>query len=349
MMKAALIGAGQIARQHLACLKELPGVEVVGVCDLSRAMAESAAERYGVPAWFTDSRTMLERARPDVVHVTTPPTSHHPLALASLEAGSHVILEKPATVNFDQLDGLVGLARSKGLALVEDYNYLYNGATRKILDLIDSGDFGEVTHAEVFICLDILGEGSPFADPNAPHPCLSMAGGAIADFLTHLACLSHAFVGPHSRVSTSWSKRSDGPLPSDEMRALVVAERGTAVLGFSAHTQPDAFWLRVCGTRMQATADLFETRLSTRRVRGGPKPLRPLFNSLDEAKAVRRSAYGTLRRKLDGGPGAYEGLWALLAGTYKALNSGQAPPITPRQVVEVNRLVADLTATEYQL
>ena len=348
-MRAALIGAGHIARQHLACLRELPGVEIAGVCDLSRAMAESAAERFGAPAWFTDARTMLEAVRPEVVHVTTPPTSHYPLAMAALDAGAHVILEKPATVTFDQLESLVGHAASKGRSLVEDYNYLYNDATRKILKLVDSGDFGEVTHVEVFLCLDILGEGSAFADPNAPHPCLSMPGGAIADFLTHLACLSHAFVGPHTKVATSWSRRSPGPLPSDELRALVVAERGTAMLGFSAHTQPDAFWLRVSGTKMQATADLFETRLSIRRSRGGPKPLRPLFNSLDESRAVRRSAFGTLRRKLDGGPGAYEGLWALLAGTYDALGSGKATPITPRQVVEVNRLVADLTAGEFQL
>ena len=284
-----------------------------------------------------------------MVHVTTPPTSHYPLAMAALDAGAHVILEKPATVTFDQLGTLVDHARAKGRALVEDYNYLYNGATRKILGLIDSGDFGEVTHVEVFICLDILGEGSAFVDPNAPHPCLSMKGGAIADFLTHLACLSHAFVGPHSKVSTSWSKRSPGPLPSDELRALVAAERGTAMLAFSAHSQPDAFWLRVYGTKMQATADLFETRLSIRRLRGGAKPLRPLFNSLDEARAVRRSAYGTLARKLDGGPGSYEGLWALLAGTYKALGSGETPPITPGQIVDVNRLVADLTEGEFQL
>jgi predicted dehydrogenase len=348
-MKAALIGAGHIARQHLACLRELPGVELAGVCDLSRAMAESAAERYGVGGWYTDHRAMLDAVRPDVVHVTTPPTSHYPLAMAALDAGAHVVLEKPATITFEQLDGLVKHASSRGRSLVEDYNYLYNGATRKILGLIDSGEFGEVTHVEVFICLDIVGEGSAFADPNAPHPCLSMAGGAIADFLTHLACLAHKFVGPHRKVSTTWSKRSGGPLPSDEMRALVVADRGSAMLGFSAHTQPDAFWLRVYGTKMQATADLFETRLSIRRVRGGPKPLRPMFNSLDEARAVRGSAFGTLRRKLDGGPGAYEGLWALLGDTYRALGSGAEPPITPRQVIEVNRLVADLTAGEFQL
>ncbi len=348
-MKVALIGAGQIARQHLACLKGLPGVEVAGVCDLSRAMAESAAERFGVASWFTDHRTMLAEVRPEVVHVTTPPTSHHALALAALEAGAHVVLEKPATVTFAELEGLVDRAKGLGRHLVEDYNYLYNGATREVLALIESGGFGEVTHVEVLICLDIVGEGSAFADPNAPHPALSMAGGAIADFLTHLASLAHAFVGPHRKLASTWSRRSSGPLPSDEFHALIAAERGTASVGFSAHTQPDAFWLRVHGTKMQATADLFETRLSLRRVRGGPKPLRSLFNSLDEARAVRRSAFGTLRRKLDGGPGAYEGLWALLAETYQSLNAGLPPRIGPEQVVEVNRLVADLTAAEYQL
>ena len=96
-MKAALIGAGQIARQHLACLKTLPGVELAAICDLSPATAEAAAERYGIRAWFTDHRAMLEKARPDVVHVTTPPTSHFGLAMDSLDAGAHVIVEKPAT------------------------------------------------------------------------------------------------------------------------------------------------------------------------------------------------------------------------------------------------------------
>ena len=55
-MKAALIGAGQIARQHLSCLKTLPGVELAAICDLSPATAEAAAERYGIRAWFTDHR-----------------------------------------------------------------------------------------------------------------------------------------------------------------------------------------------------------------------------------------------------------------------------------------------------
>ena len=346
-MKAALIGAGQIAKQHLACLRELKGVEIVGVCDLSPAMAEAAGERFGVPAWFTDSRAMLDAVKPDVVHVTTPPASHYPLASQALDAGAHVIVEKPATVTHDQLLSLVGQASNCGRVLVEDYNYLFNKATRTILNKVETGEFGDVTHVEVFIVLDILGPGSPFADPNAPHPILSLPGGAIADFLTHLASLAHVFVGAHRSAQTVWARRSavPGPLPYDEFHALVDAERGTASLGFSGRTQPDAFWLRVYGTKMQAAANLFETRLTFDRLRGGPKPLRPLFNGLDEGKAIKRSAYGSLFRKLSGGPGAYEGLWELLARTYHALEKGTEPPITAQQVLDVNRLVDDLKPT----
>src|SRR5260370_766805 len=102
-MRAAVIGAGQIARQHLACLQGLPGVDVAAVCDREPSVAECAAERYGIPSWFTDHRRMLRDVRPDVVHVTTPPTSHHRLAMDALDAGAHVIVEKPATTTFEAL------------------------------------------------------------------------------------------------------------------------------------------------------------------------------------------------------------------------------------------------------
>ena len=121
-MKVALIGAGQIARQHLACLKALPGIELAAACDLSPAAAEAAAERYGVSAWFTDHRAMLEKVRPAVVHVTTPPTSHFKLATDAFAAGAHVIVEKPATSTFEELETLVRHAKGAGRHLIEDYN-----------------------------------------------------------------------------------------------------------------------------------------------------------------------------------------------------------------------------------
>jgi predicted dehydrogenase len=114
-VKAAVIGAGQIARQHLTCLKTLPGVELAAVCDLSPATAEAAAERYRIQAWFTDHRAMLEKTRPDVVHVTTPPTSHFRLAMDAFDAGAHVIVEKPATSSLEELKALVRRAQEASL------------------------------------------------------------------------------------------------------------------------------------------------------------------------------------------------------------------------------------------
>lgn len=343
-MRAALIGAGQIARQHLACLKTLPGVELAAICDLSPATAEAAAERYSIPAWFTDHRTMLEKARPDVVHVTTPPTAHVAPAMDSLGAGAHVIVEKPATPTFEELAALVRRARDAGRHFVEDYNYLFNRAPQEILRRIESDELGAVTHVEVLVCLDILGPAG-FADPNSLHPALALAGGAIADFLPHLASLAHFFVGPQRTAKAVWTKRKSSVLPFDEFRAVVDAERGTATLGFSASAQPDAFWLRVYGEKMQATANLWETRLTFDGPRNVPKPLRPFFSSLEEGKTIRRAALATLLRKFKG-PGAYEGLWELLARTYRALADGSEPPVTTSHVLEVNRMIEALRPRE---
>ncbi len=349
-MKAVIIGTGRIAKQHIKCLTETKCARIAAVCDLWPALAESTAERYGVERWFTDHRKMLDEIKPDVVHVTTPPTSHFPLAMDALNAGAHAIVEKPATVRFEDLLTLKQRASEQNRLLIEDYNYLFNGSVQKILSLITAGEFGEVTHVEAEICLDILGKGSPFTDRNAPHPCLSMPGGAIADFLTHLASLACLFAGPHRSVRTIWKKRkADSPLPSDEMRAVLDCERTTASLLFSAHTQPDVFWLRVYGTKMRAEANLFEPRLTIDRVRGGPKPLMPLMNGWQESRDVRRSAVGGLWRKLSGGPGAYEGLWEFLQRTYASLDKGTEPPISIQQVEDVNRLVADMTKQEYML
>jgi predicted dehydrogenase len=322
-------------------------VELAAICDLSPAAAEAAAERYGVRSWFTNHRAMLDKARPDVVHVTTPPTSHFGLAMDSLDAGAHVIVEKPATPTFEQLDTLVRRAQKANRHFVEDYNYVFNAAPQEIIRRIESGEFGAVTHVEVLICLDILGPGG-FADPNSPHPALTLSGGAIADFLPHLASLAYLFVGGHRTAQTVWTKRKSSVLPFDEFRAVLDAERGTAVLGFSSNSQPDAFWLRVYGERMQATANLFETRLTFDGPREAPKPLRPFFSGLEEGRTIRRAALATLLRKFKG-PGAYEGLWELLARTYRALADGSALPVTASQVLEVNRMVEALKPKEQGL
>jgi predicted dehydrogenase len=343
-LKAALVGTGRIARQHLACLNTLEDVSLTAVCDLSAVSAEAAAERYGVEEWFTDYSAMLAEIRPDVVHVTTPPRSHFPLAMEALDSGSHVIVEKPAGLDYDEVSALIERAEGAGKALVENYNYVFNPPVQQMLALIEGGDAGKVIHVDISLCEDITGEGSPFVDRNVPHPALSLRGGAIGDFLPHLASLTHALVGPHRTAATIWKKLDPStPLPSDEFRGFVDAERGTATLSFSGHTRPDVFAIRLQATRMRASASLYEPSLMVDRTRPLPNPLVPVANGFAAAREASRAAIGGLAGKLSGGPGSYEGLWELLRRTYGALASGSAPPVSLRQVDEVNRLVAALT------
>ncbi len=346
-MKAAIVGAGAIAREHLGCLTRLEGVELVGVCDLSPALAEASAEEFGAPFWTTDYEALLAERSPDAVHITTPPQTHYPLAKLALEKGCHVFVEKPITFDPDELAQLFALAREKNRLLVEDHNYRFNRPVQRILEGIRDGSFGDVVHVDVALHLDILGPGSRYTDPNLPHPTLRLPGGAISDFLTHLAYLGHVFVGPHRDVQVAWDKRSaDSPLPHDEFRALVQGERGTALLAFSAHGQPDTFQLTVHGTRRRVRASFFEPLFATEKIRGGPRPLMPVFNGLSQAQAHTFAALGGLWRKLSGSPMSYEGLYALIERFYAACARGEEAPISPRDIEDVHRLILDLVAGE---
>ena len=250
MIQSAVIGAGQVAQQHLACLSGLPGVQLVGVCDLSRALAESAAERYRAKAWFTDHARMLAETHPDIVHVTTPAASHFRLAQDCLNAGAHVFLEKPATERLEEFETLKTLAEAKGKLLIEDYNYLFNEPIRRLLDLVQKGVLGDIVHVEAHLCLNVLEKDSPFADTNVRHPALNLTGGVITDFLPHLASLAYFFCGPVQSVRTLWGKRSPSSvLPYDEFRAILRGNHATGSLLFSTHAQPDTFQLTVFGSR----------------------------------------------------------------------------------------------------
>ena len=344
--RSAVVGTGFIAGQHLACLTRLPGVEVAGVCDLSPAVAEAAAERFGVARWFTDHRIMLDELRPDVVHVATPAVTHARIALDALDAGAHVFVEKPVAASYDQWARLRDRAQEVDRWLVEDYNNLFSRCVLDLDRLLDSGEFGKVTHVDVRFFQGVSDPAHAFGDRNAPHPTLQLAGGAISDFLPHLASLAHHFVGPHRSVSTLWRKRdADGILPADELLAMVEAERGTATVAFNANSSPDGYWIEVHAERLQARINLYEGRLSVNKALGGPSPLVPVRNAMAEARSTVTAASTRLWDKVSGGPMAYDGLWELTARLYDCLSSGAAPPISPSDMEAVNRLVADLTET----
>jgi predicted dehydrogenase len=317
--------------------------DMVGVCDLSAVSAEAAADRFGVPVWSTDYASLFEAVRPDVVHVTTGVDAHFAVARDAMRRGAHVVLEKPATTTCRELEELLDLAEEQGLLLIEDYSFVFSPDVQRLLSLRDSDRLGDLVHVAVEFCLDVLSQGSRFADSSCPHPSSGLPRGGVEDFLPHLASIAHAFVGQHTAVRTLWGKREiGGPLPFDEFRALVQGRSVTAMLSFSANAQPDIFRLRVDGTRMRAEANLFESGVRASLTRSLPRPIERMTNDVLEGLTMIGGAARSFRRKLGPGPVGFEGMWEIIQRTYRALDGREPPPLTCEDIRAVNHLVRDL-------
>jgi predicted dehydrogenase len=348
-LNAALIGCGAIAREHLAVLAELKNVEVVGLCDLSAARAAATAERFGIKKWYTSYQQLLAEAQPDLVHITTPPSSHFPLSNACLSAGLNVICEKPITIDYSDFCTLKQLATRNHCMLMENQQLRFHSSVLRIQDLLRSGELGDLLEVQIFVAVNSTA-GSPYADRNAPHFSLSLRGGVVGDFLPHIAYLTHIFVGTVVDLRTMWSKRvAVSPLPADEFRAIIKGEHATGHVAFSGNAQPGGFWLSVTGSRMRAEANLFELpRISFRRFRAGEPAFTSLVDGIAESRDELSGTLAAFWKKL-GGVGSYDGLPEMLTRTYHALEMKESQPVSLDEIDEVARLVDRFTKPELKL
>jgi predicted dehydrogenase len=345
-LTGVLIGCGAIAREHLSVLAELDNVEIVAVCDISTARAEAAAERFGIARSYASHRDLLADLQPDLVHITTPPASHFPIAQDCLAAGLNVFCEKPMTVQYGDFCTLKQMARDKGCMLMENQQNRFHSSIKRIEALISSGELGDVLEVQIFLSLNITGANSPYVDENAPHFGLTLSGGVIGDFLPHIAYLVYMFTGKIIDVHTGWTKHKSGsPLPADEFRGMIKGERTTAYVSFSGNAQPDGFLIRVAGTRMRVEANLFEPpRFVIKRSRSGEPALMTLVDGIVESRQVLGGTVAGFLRKL-AGTSSYDGLREMIARTYRTIELHEPQPIPLDEIDAVVHLVERLAAT----
>ena len=145
MATAAVIGCGDVSVVHLEAINALSDVDLVAVCDTDPAAAAAAASRYEVPA-FPDHRRLLETARPDVVHISTPHHQHADVAVDCLAAGVDVILEKPLAHSLADAERIIAAAdQHPGSRIGVCFQNRYNATVAAVRGLLDSGDLGAVT------------------------------------------------------------------------------------------------------------------------------------------------------------------------------------------------------------
>jgi predicted dehydrogenase len=347
VLKSAVIGTGAISKEHLSFLEKSDRARLAGVCDLSPVAAQYALQRFHAEAAYTDYRKMLSEVQPDVVHILTPPQTHKPIATDCLEAGAHVICEKPITPTYDEFKELWLVAQANDRHLIEDQNYRFNEPILAIQNLIADGTLGNVEEVEIRMALPIR-SGGPYADKNLPSPLHRLPAGVIHDFITHLCYLALCFLpddfSEFDRVSAAWSNHGGGDLfKYDDLDALVIGNSAHARIRFSCHTQPDCFAVTVRGSKGYAETDLFQPYLRCVVPRKAGKQLSPLVNHFANGWELMGASMTNFRRKLMQRT-PYEGLHRLLDKTYEALLSGNQPPISFDDMARTSRLVEALLA-----
>ena len=348
-LKAAVIGAGAISKEHLSFLSTSSRAELVGVCDLSAAAAKYATEHYGAKGAYTDYKKMLAEASPDVVHVLTPPNTHKMIATDCLQAGAHVLCEKPITPSLQEFKELWEVAKACDRHLMEDQNYLYNEPILAIQKMVNDGELGEIQDVEIRVALNVRSEGGRFADENLPNPIHKMPAGVVHDIITHMVYLALPYLPSVDRVSAAWSNHGGGDLfKYDDLDAIVIGGKTHVRFRFSPYTQPECFMVFVRGDRGYAETDLFQPYLRTVVPRSGGQQLSPLVNHFaNGSNLVGASFHNFYRKVMQKTP--YEGLYKLMDKTYYALAHGQDLPIGFQQMERTLSLIETLLAEENQV
>ena len=144
-IRLAVIGCGGFGLYALQQFAQVPGVKLTGMAGTHREAALAAARRFGVPD-IEDVDKLLARTDVDLVYIATPPFLHFPQAMAALEAGKHVICEKPLAMTVEQADALIAVARKNDLVLVANLMQRYNPLYEMVRRLIQSRVLGELLH-----------------------------------------------------------------------------------------------------------------------------------------------------------------------------------------------------------
>jgi predicted dehydrogenase len=143
-VKVGVIGTGFIGPAHIEALRRLGNIEVVALGECSQEVAKSKAEMLGVEKCYGDYKQLLKDKDIQSVHVCSPNYLHYQMAKEALEAGKHVICEKPLTISVPEAEELVELAARKGLVNAVNFNIRYYPLMRQIKTMIEKGDVGDI-------------------------------------------------------------------------------------------------------------------------------------------------------------------------------------------------------------
>jgi predicted dehydrogenase len=141
-----VIGCGYWGPNLIRNFAENQSAELLWICDADTRRLEKIARRYPSARSTTDWRELIRDARLDAIVVATPVATHYQFARAALEAGKHVLVEKPFTASGREAERLIALAERQRLALMVDHTFVYTGAVRRIKEMVAAGEIGDLLY-----------------------------------------------------------------------------------------------------------------------------------------------------------------------------------------------------------
>lgn len=338
-LRVAVVGCGQIADAHLQEIQKISCARLVGVCDVHLDLAEQAALRFDVPHWFDNIDRLLEDLVPDVVHLTTPAQTHSLLTVKLLQAGVHVYVEKPLTVDGPEAERVLEAARQSGRLVCLGHDQLFDPAWLQCRELVGRGAIGDVAHVESVLGYPLSGQFGRQVTADRNHWVRRLPGGLFQNTISHPLYRITEFLRDESpAVEARWfAGRPADAFPSE----LNVHLRGEAVTGsllFSTRIEPQ----RV--TRVYGSRGMLEVDLDAQVVRRARRAVLPgAFEKLETPWRAMWDAAGNLqrnvRRFLKSDIHYFGGMRSLFEQFYRSILDEGPPPIPYGEMLRVTRLM----------
>ena len=214
-----VVGTGFGRKAVMPAIVEASGFELVSVCSSRRENAVAAAEQFGAAHATARFQELLDNDEVDVVVVATPPRWHKSMSIDALNAGKHVICEKPMALSVGEATEMLAVANERGLTHVIDHELRYLPSNRQFHKLVTDGYIGELRYFDVRACLPLT------VDPRMPFAHHSWrddaeeGGGLLSGIFSHYVDMMRLSFGEvaavHGFASTALTTK---PYPQDSGR-----------------------------------------------------------------------------------------------------------------------------------
>lgn len=320
--RVALVGAGRIAAVHHGYAKNVSNASVVAVCDANRDCAEEFAQQRNIPAFYDDIEELLRKEQPNIVHVVTPPATHASLAIAAMEGGANVLVEKPMAMSVEDCDRMIEAAERYGRRICIDHNRLFDPVILKARNLVESGALGEIVSVEALQGVNpVEGGGTP-----AGHWSVADAFAPLYNLGPHPLYLAAHFMGPIDGIHIVGQPIGEDGLLR-EIRILMESNGTYGFVTFSMGAQPYLNHVNVFGTKGTLRANLNTMAMTVEKVRKLPKMVAKFTSNLEPAAQLVGSTVETVLAVALRRMKTYPGIGQNIRRFYKSLDEGEAPPV----------------------